>query len=138
MSKESARRWVTSEAAYWALALTLLGFGLLSGFTIGLPFTTIGLVLVCLAPFRHRAGVFWPVVGAAVGLFLGYLVAVPFGCSSSGGATVCRGLLGVFDVVLPEGAAGPSYARAWIVGGVTAVLAASVGWVLTSRVGSKR
>ena len=80
---------------YWFAAIVLISFGTLTGFSIGIPFLCLGLALVLLAPFRHRAPVFVPSIVALLGFFIGFILVTPLGCTvtdtvqvtSSGGAT---------------------------------------------------
>jgi hypothetical protein len=49
---QSGRERRASAVPYWALAIALIGFGVVAIFSIGLPFLALGLALVVLAPVR--------------------------------------------------------------------------------------
>ena len=57
----STPRW------YTALVLALIAFGMLGIMSIGFPFLLVGLTLAALRTYRHRPGVFWPVLALVVG-----------------------------------------------------------------------
>jgi len=105
-----------SLKVYWVLVAVLVVFGLVTGFSIGLPFFLLGVILAALAPFRHRPAVFWPVVVGFIGLVGGYLLTAPLDCSStatlstsgtSTASTTCTSVLGRY-------AGGPQYGPSWI------------------------
>ncbi|CAN5637003.1 hypothetical protein BH23CHL8_BH23CHL8_12510 [soil metagenome] len=88
------------NVAYWALSLALVAFGFIAGFSIGQPFFLIGLAMLVLGAFRHRALVFWPAMLAVVAYNIAYWAIAPLGCTSTitsdgGGRTVCSNLLGL-------------------------------------------
>lgn len=103
-----------AAGAYWLLAAALIGFGFLSGFSIGIPFLVLGWTLVCIAPLRGNAKAFWPPIGAVVAFFGAFVLVAPFACTASvsgrpggpidEGRTVCRSLIGYS--VSPSGAGG--------------------------------
>lgn len=66
---------------YWAIAVLLIAFGTLTGFSIGLPFLFLGLALVFLAPFRQREGIFVSALVAVVAFFVGFALVAPLGCT---------------------------------------------------------
>ena len=51
---------------YWIVAVALIVFGVVGGFSIGQPFLLIGLAMVLLGPFRSRRAVFSPLMSAVV------------------------------------------------------------------------
>lgn len=86
--------------AYWVASLTLIGFGLLAGFSIGQPFFLVGLAMLLLGSFRHRPLVFWPPMLAVVAYNVVYWAVAPFGCvailtTDGVGMTSCSSLLGI-------------------------------------------
>lgn len=116
--------------SYWVLVAALVVFGFLTGFSIGMPFLLLGIVLAVLAPCRHRRSVFWPPVLAVPALVAGYLLVAPLGCTatttSPGGRaevrTVCTNVVGVDYSGF--GNYNPSLLPALLVGGAAAVVVA--------------
>ncbi len=90
-----------SAVLYWALAVFLMGFGLVGIFSIGLPFLSLGIALAVLSPVRHRPASFWPVIAAVLAFFVGYVLVAPLGCtatptlagSGAQSSTACQGVL---------------------------------------------
>lgn len=87
--------------SYWILALLVLLFGLLTGFSIGVFVLPIGAALLLLGPLRRRAKVYWPLLLAVVGFVVGYLLLTPLTCVATMPATpgaetdtVCTSILG--------------------------------------------
>lgn len=68
---------------YWAIALLLIAFGTLTGFSIGILFLFLGLALVFLAPFRQREGIFVSALVAVVAFFVVFALVAPLGCTVS-------------------------------------------------------
>lgn len=68
---------------YWAIALVLIAFGTLTGFSIGIPFLCLGLALVFLAPFRQREAIFVPALVAVVAFFAAFALTAPLQCTST-------------------------------------------------------
>ncbi len=84
---------------YWVLAYTLIAFGVVTGFSIGIPFLLLGLLLLVLSPVRHRAAIFWPIVIAYLVSVASYILTAP-SCSSfshngSPRVTTCSNLIGI-------------------------------------------
>lgn len=81
----SGRRSVfgVRRVSHWVLVAVLVIFGFLTGFSIGMPFLLLGIVLAVLAPCRHRRSVFWPPVLAVPALVAGYLLVAPLGCTAT-------------------------------------------------------
>lgn len=131
--------------SYWLLALLLVGFGVLTGFSIGLPFLLVGLVMLGLGPFRHRTRLFRPaLLGSVVFVVVAFLVA-PFSCEASstigdGSSTVCRSLIGL--AWSSPGLSNPPPEASWLAiasGLAAAVVVAALSYVLARRVpGSSR
>jgi hypothetical protein len=89
----------TPSTRYWVLAHTLIPFGVVTGFSIGIPFLLLGLLLLVLSPVRYRPTIFWPVIVGYLVLVVGYIVAAP-SCSSfshngSPRVTTCSNLIGI-------------------------------------------
>jgi hypothetical protein len=68
------------SASYRTLVGMLIVFGFITGFSIGIPFLLLGLVLALLGPVRPRSIVFWPIVVAYTGFIVTYVVIAPLGC----------------------------------------------------------
>lgn len=67
----------TREPLYWGLIGALLGFGLLSINSVGLPFVLAGLALSILAGLRLKAGGLWAaLIGFGVVPVAGYLYTI--------------------------------------------------------------
>lgn len=124
------------RVAYWALASLLIGFGLVSIPTIGMPFLVTGLVLAALAPLRSRPAVRWPWLVATTTFFLAYVLVAPLTCASQetvltprdgaasggdvhGGDVACTSLLGI------NYTGGPGYDPPLWPAALTAAVAAS-------------
>jgi hypothetical protein len=89
----------TPSTRYWVLAYTLIPFGVVTGFSIGIPILLLGLLLLVLSPVRHRAAIFWPIVIAYLVSVAGYILTAP-SCSSfshngSPRVTTCSNLIGI-------------------------------------------
>jgi hypothetical protein len=114
---------------YWIVAVALIVFGFITGFSIGQPFLVVGLVMLGLGPVRNRPLVFWPPLLGVIAFYVVYLAIAPFQCIASSGldsngidqtSTVCTSLIG-----LRYGGGGivnPSLAPAIAVGLVAGVL----------------
>jgi peptidoglycan/LPS O-acetylase OafA/YrhL len=121
-----------SGSGYWLLVAVLTIFGALTGFTIGIPFLLLGIVLAVLAPYRHRRRVFWPPVIAVPAFVLGFVLVAPLGCTATGTApgepaarhTVCSNAIGI-DYSGP-GSYNPSLMPALLAGMATALVGAVV------------
>lgn len=86
---------------YWIMVVMLVVFGFITGFSIGIPFLLLGLVLAVVGPFRAHPMVVWPVIFAWAA-FVGVFVMIsPLSCSGSAsnldpvGRTTCSNLLGI-------------------------------------------
>ena len=124
---------------YWLFVLALFAFGLLAIFSIGLYFWLAAIGLVLLSPFRSRPRVFVTGVAVLLGLLFGYVLVAPWGCSQSFSANPATGEETVSPVVCTSPAGieytgpdpfEPSSAPALLAGGVTAMIAGAVTWVL--------
>lgn len=77
----------TREPLYWGLIGALLGFGLLSINSVGLPFLLLGLALSIVAGMRLKAGGLWAaLIGFGVVPVAGYLydiITTPSACSAN-------------------------------------------------------
>ncbi|MFQ5556515.1 MAG: hypothetical protein ACE5GB_03265 [Acidimicrobiales bacterium] len=96
-SLESSR-----AGGYRALVVVLIVFGVVAGFSIGIPFLFMGLILAVMSPLRGRPAAFWPPIAAILGFIAGYAVVAPLRCtstsSSDGGqfsTTVCDNIIGL-------------------------------------------
>ena len=83
-----------------AIALVLVVFGFLTGFSIGAPFFYLGLGLLILQPFRSRRRVYWPLLVGLVALLVGTALVTPMWCTASGvvggsSETMCTSLIGL-------------------------------------------
>lgn len=93
-------------AAYWGVAVLLVGFGFLGLFSIGAPFLLTGIAMIVVSPWRNRREVLWPALVAVWALVLGYVLVAPLGCTSTAVAvtagspvpqshTTCTNILGI-------------------------------------------
>lgn len=95
------RRSRAGAVAYWVLVVILIGLGSLGLLSIGLPFLLLGITLAILSQRRHETGVVAAGVAAIVGFTLGYVLAAPLSCTSSGDGTgsishtFCSNILGI-------------------------------------------
>lgn len=91
---------------YWTVALGLVAFGFVTGFSIGAPFLLIGMALLALGPVRRRPAFFWPPLAAVIAGNAAYWAVVPAYCTATSevtqaGAvagsttTICSSLLGI-------------------------------------------
>jgi hypothetical protein len=125
--------------AYWVVVGLLLVFGLLTGFTIGLPFFFLGVVLAVVAPYRHRRSIFWPPILAVVAFVAGFILVAPLGCTATAvapgqgatGHTVCTNVVGID--YSGQGIYNPSLLPALLVGLATAAAVATLARVLFRR-----
>jgi hypothetical protein len=113
---------------YWLVAVALVVFGFLGGFSIGGPFLMLGLVMLVVGPVRHRPRLFWPVIAGVVAFNAGYWAVTPLVCTTTaelGGqaSTACTNLLGI------RYAGGPDYNPSLVparIAGLGAGIAAAV------------
>jgi hypothetical protein len=101
---------------YWIVAVALIVFGFITGFSIGQPFLLVGLVMLGLGPVRNRPLVLWPPLLGVIAFNVVYWAIAPFSCTAGFGldssgagtatSTVCTSLLGLRyggeDVVNPS------------------------------------
>jgi len=92
------------KAAYIAVAIVLVVFGLLALFSIGFPFLLTGLVMLAVTPYRHRPDILVPTLVWPWAFTLGYVLVAPLGCrtlsmvevrdgvGTLGGSTTCHAL----------------------------------------------
>jgi hypothetical protein len=124
---------------YWLAVLVLIALGFLTIFSFGLYFWYMAIALAVLSPFRSRPQVFLPGLALFLGFLVAYVLVAPWGCSQSftsnpttGEETlspvVCTSPIGI-EYTGPE-PFDPSRTPALIAGGVTAVVAAGVTWIL--------
>lgn len=123
---------------YWILVGALIVFGVLGAASIGLPFLALGLTLAALSGFRGRPRVFWPVLLAVVGFFVGYALVAPWYCSQEvysevGGplvdsGVVCQSLVGV--TYRGPGGYNPSSLPGLIAGVASALLFGGIAWIV--------
>ena len=77
------RRNRMGTAAYWGVAVLLVGFGFLGLVSIGAPFLLTGTAMIVVSPWRMRPEVLWPTLVGVWALLLGYLLVAPLGCTST-------------------------------------------------------
>ena len=125
--------------SYWVLVVVLVMFGVLTGFSIGLPFLLLGVVLAILAPYRHRPSLFWPPVLAVLALVTGFVLVAPLGCTATATSrglgttnhTVCTNAVGID--YSGDGIYNPSLLPALLVGVAAAVIVATVARMVLRR-----
>lgn len=103
MTSATAHRDATgrdrTRASYWIAALVLIVFGVVTGFSIGGPFLTVGLAMLVLGPLRSRPLLFWPALLAVISFVITVVLVAPWSCEAIGTTTgytrtVCSSLLG--------------------------------------------
>ena len=72
-----------NTGTYWTLSVVLVVFGFITGFSIGIPFLFLGLTLIALGPVRRKRVVFWPILVAVIGFWVGFILVTPLGCTTS-------------------------------------------------------
>jgi hypothetical protein len=106
MERSVPRRNRVGTAAYWGVAVVLVGFGYLALFSIGAPFLLTGIAMMVVSPWRSRHEVLWPTLVGVWVFVLGYLLVAPLGCTSTATAvtvgspvatshTTCTNILGI-------------------------------------------
>jgi hypothetical protein len=106
MERSVPRRNRMGTAAYWGVAVLLIGFGFLGLFSIGAPFLLTGIAMIVVSPWRNRREVLWPTLVGVWFFVLGYLLVAPLGCTSTAIAvtpgspvpvshTTCTNILGI-------------------------------------------
>jgi hypothetical protein len=106
MQRSVPRRNRLGTAAYWGVAVFLVGFGYLALFSIGAPFLLTGTAMIVVSPWRSRREVLWPTLVGVWAFVLGYLLVAPLGCTSKTMAvmagspaapshTTCTNILGI-------------------------------------------
>jgi lysylphosphatidylglycerol synthetase-like protein (DUF2156 family) len=100
------RRNRVGTAAYWGVAVLLVGFGFLGLFSIGAPFLLTGVAMIVVSPWRTRREVLWPALVGVWAFVLGYVLVAPLVCTSTVMAvtagspvavshTTCTNILGI-------------------------------------------
>jgi hypothetical protein len=106
MERSAPRRNRVGRAAYWGVAVVLVGFGYLALFSVGAPFLLTGIAMIVVSPWRTRREVLWPALVGVWAFVLGYLLVAPLGCTSKTMAvtagspaaashTTCTNILGI-------------------------------------------
>ena len=106
MERSVPRRNRVGTAAYWGVAVVLVGFGYLALFSIGAPFLLTGIAMMVVSPWRTRREVLWPALVGVWAFVLGYLLVAPLGCTSrtmavttgspaAASHTTCTNILGI-------------------------------------------
>jgi hypothetical protein len=106
MERSVPRRNRVGTAAYWGVAVVLVGFGYLALFSIGAPFLLTGVAMMVVSPWRGRHEVLWPTLVGVWVFVLSYLLVAPLGCTSTATAvtagspvatshTTCTNILGI-------------------------------------------
>jgi hypothetical protein len=123
--------------AYWMTSLALIVFGLVAGFSIGLPFFLVGVAMLLLGRIQHRALIFWPPMLGFVAFNLAYWLTVPFYCSGSSfpPRATCASLSGISWPYDSSGLSPSPDAIAGFLGLLAAFVTASVAiaWLLIQR-----
>ncbi len=126
---------------YWLIVLILVGLGFLTIFSIGMFFWFIAVALTALSPFRSRPRIFRSGIALFLGFLIGYVLIAPWGCVQSFTSNPTTGEETVSPVVCtsPVGIEysgpepfDPSRTPALVAGGVTAVIASAVTWLVTA------
>ncbi|MBK5227614.1 MAG: hypothetical protein JJE05_03815 [Actinobacteria bacterium] len=137
------------ERLYIPLAILLIGFGILSGFSIGLPFFILGIAMVLVWPLRRRRPLFESLVVGTLAFVIVGVLAAPLSCTAStklessrhplrtestsgiGDHTTCDNLLGLTY----EGTTGynPPLWPAVVAGAAAGVLTATITYRLRRR-----
>jgi hypothetical protein len=68
---------------YWLITATLVVFGVLGIFSVGLPFLALGFALVVLFGARGLPYIFWPPIVGVVLFFATYILFAPLGCKTT-------------------------------------------------------
>ena len=140
MTDEATNEKQSASGAYWALVAVLVVFGFLGAFTIGAPFLLVGITLAVLYPVLDRPRVFWPVLLAVIGFFVGFALLAPLSCTQQAftdvesgqtvnSGVVCRSLIGITYT----GSEDPSVLPGLIAGLVVAAVLAIVAWFVAGR-----
>lgn len=127
---------------YWLTVLVLVALGFLTIFSVGLYFWFIAVALILLGPFRSRPRIFLPGIALFLGFLMGYVSIAPWGCGQSftsdpttGEETlspvVCTSPIGI-EYTGPEPFE-PTRIPALVGGGTSAVVAATLTWVISAR-----
>ncbi|HUG32414.1 MAG TPA: hypothetical protein VMM14_05930 [Acidimicrobiia bacterium] len=127
---------------YWLIVLVLVALGFLTIFSVGLYFWFIAIALVLLGPFRSRPRIFLPGIALFLGFLIGYVLVAPWGCQQSFTSDLTTGEETVSPVVCtspigieysgPEPYE-PTRTPALVAGGSSAVIAATLTWIVTAR-----
>lgn len=97
-----------TTVAYFIFAGILILFGVITGFSIGLPFLFLGQVLAVLYPVRGKP-VFWAVIFGYLAFWAGFILVTPLSCTATAvsqvgsfrnsfegpGHVICSNLLGI-------------------------------------------
>jgi hypothetical protein len=106
MERSVPRRNRMGTAAYWGVAVLLVGFGFLGLFSVGAPFLLTGIAMIVVSPWRNRRDVLWPTLVGVWAFVLGYILIAPLSCTSTAMAvtagspvavshTTCTNILGI-------------------------------------------
>src|SRR6266508_4677853 len=83
MERSIPHRNRMGTAAYWGVAVLLVGFGFLGLFSIGAPFLLTGTAMMVVSPWRNRREVLWPTLVGVWVFVLGYVLVAPLSCYTS-------------------------------------------------------
>jgi hypothetical protein len=131
MDRSLPHRNRMGTAAYWAVALLLVGFGYLALFGIGAPFLLTGFAMMVVSPWRSRSEVLWPALVGVWTFVLGYVLVAPLSCytsSSMDPITVCTHVFGIRWY-----GGNPSLFPAFIIGVISAAMGVAVTRYLLTR-----
>jgi hypothetical protein len=118
-------------AAYWGVAVLLVGFGFLGLFSIGAPFLLTGTAMIVVSPWRNRREVLWPTLVGVWVFVLGYVLVAPLSCytsSSMDPITVCTHVFGIRWY-----GGNPSLFPAFVIGVISAAMGVVVTRLLLAR-----
>lgn len=131
MERSVPHRNRMGTAAYWAVALLLVGFGYLALFGIGAPFLLTGFTMMVVSPWRNRRDVLWPALVGVWAFVLGYVLVAPLSCETSSSMdpiTVCTHVFGIRWY-----GGNPSLFPAFVIGVISAAMGVAVTRYLLTR-----
>ncbi|HET7870314.1 MAG TPA: hypothetical protein VFM85_08350 [Actinomycetota bacterium] len=131
MERSVPHRNRMGTAAYWAVAVLLVGFGYLALFSIGAPFLLTGTAMMVVSPWRTRRDVLWPALVGVWTFVLGFVLVAPLSCETSSSMdpiTVCTHVFGIRWY-----GGNPSLVPAFFIGVISAATSVAVTRYLLTR-----